>query len=331
MTSEIKQLKSTAQAYKKYALEARRQYISLRLRQDPAIQKLYARLVKKLAKKLTGMPANLQARHLKIIDQLLKEQAGLLSAELTELLTEHIKQAASAGVGFNQAVMVDLIKSAGVKLPGITAMYERVNIQAIEACWARTQKGLYLSDRLWKQGENYRNTMTEIIQEAVATGQDAVTTARALETYVKAGRATLAASYPNMMERMGTRVPQNISYEALRLARTEMTAAFGEGTIAAAKVSPSSKGIRWLLSPNNHPVKDVCDNHAAHDEGLGKGVFPVDEVPMYPAHPNCRCSLLPVNEQPEDFVTRLKRWEKDPKSEPGIEKWYQDIYKKNQG
>ena len=107
-----------------------------------------------------------------------------------------------------------------------------------------------------------------------------------------------------------------------------MTAAFGEGTIAAAKVSPSSKGIKWLLSPNNHPIKDICDEHAAHDEGLGKGVFPVDEVPMYPAHPNCRCSLCGVNEQPEDFVQRLKRWEKNPKSEPELEDWYNNTYKK---
>ena len=329
MTTEIQQLKATAGPYRKWALKARKSYINLRLRQDPQIQKLYARLVKRLAKKLTGMPANLQARHLKIIDQLLKEQAGLLSAELTEKLTGYIKQASSAGVAFNQAVMVDLLKTAGVKMPGITAIYERANIQAIEVCWARTNKGLYLSDRIWKQGENYRNAMTEIIQEAVATGQDAVTTARALETYVKAGRTTLASSYPNMMERMGTRIPQNISYEALRLARTEMTAAFGEGTIAAAKVSPSNKGIRWILS-KSHPITDICDEHAAHDEGLGKGVFPVDDVPLHPAHPNCLCSLVNVNEQPEDFIERLKRWEKDPASEPEVEAWYQNTYKKKQ-
>jgi len=328
--SDIDEIKDAAGAYKKWALEARKSYIDLRLRQDPAIRSMYASLVKRLAKKLTGMPANLQARHLKIIDQLLKEQAGLLSAELTEKLTDYIKQASSAGVAYNQAVMVDLLKTAGVKLPGITAIYERANIQAIEACWARTQKGLYLSDRIWKQGENYRDAMKEIIQEAVATGQDAVTTARALETYVKAGRTTLAASYPKMMERMGTRIPQNLSYEALRLARTEMTAAFGEGTVAAAKVSPSSNGIKWILS-KSHPLADVCDTHAAHDEGLGKGVFPVDDVPMYPAHPGCLCSLLPVNEQPDDFVARLKRWEKDPASEPGVEDWYQNAYKKKQG
>jgi hypothetical protein len=39
---------------------------------------------------------------------------------------------------------------------------------------------------------------------------------------------------------------------------------------------------------------------------------------------------VPVHEDPEDFVARLKRWEKDPKSEPGIERWYQNTYKKTQ-
>lgn len=329
MASDIEQIRDTAGDYRKWALAARAKYIALRLRQDPEIKKLYTRLVKSLAKKLASMPVNLRARHLKIIEQLLKEQATLLADELTKLLTGYIEEAAAAGVGFNKAVTVELVKAAGVKLPGITAIYERANIRAVEAIWARTQKGLYLSDRIWKQGENYRKAMAEIIQEAVAIGQDAVTTARALETYVKAGRTTLASSYPNMMERMGTRIPQNISYEALRLARTEMTAAFGEGTIAAARMSPSSKGIRWIIS-KSHSITDVCDEHAAHDEGLGKGVFPVDEVPPMPAHPHCLCTLVPVHEQPEDFVARLKRWEKDPKSEPGIERWYQNTYKKTQ-
>lgn len=329
MASDIEQIRDTAGDYRKWALAARAKYIALRLRQDPEIKKLYTRLVKSLAKKLASMPVNLRARHLKIIEQLLKEQATLLADELTKLLTGYIEEAAAAGVGFNKAVTVELVKAAGVKLPGITAIYERANIRAVEAIWARTQKGLYLSDRIWKQGENYRKAMAEIIQEAVAIGQDAVTTARALETYVKAGRTTLASSYPNMMERMGTRIPQNISYEALRLARTEMTAAFGEGTIAAARMSPSSKGIRWIIS-KSHSITDVCDEHAAHDEGLGKGVFPVDEVPPMPAHPHCLCTLVPVHEQPEDFVARLKRWGKDPKSEPGIERWYQNTYKKTQ-
>jgi hypothetical protein len=132
-----------------------------------------------------------------------------------------------------------------------------------------------------------------------------------------------------MMERMGTRIPQNISYEALRLARTEMTAAFGEGTVAAAKVSPSSKGIKYILS-NNHPMPDICDIITSKDSGLGPGVYTLGNEPMYPFHPNCLCSVLSYHEQPEDFIARLKMWQSDPKKDPLLEKWYNNIYLKTQ-
>jgi hypothetical protein len=130
-----------------------------------------------------------------------------------------------------------------------------------------------------------------------------------------------------MMKRMKGRVPKDISYEALRLARTETTAAFGEGTIAAARVTPSYKGMKWILS-KAHPLEDICDTLAEADGwGLGAGVYPPGEEPMYPAHPNCLCVLLPIHEQPEEFVQRLKRWRVNPDSEPDIEKWYNTIYK----
>ena len=129
-----------------------------------------------------------------------------------------------------------------------------------------------------------------------------------------------------MMKRMAGRVPGDLCYEALRLARTEMTAAFGEGTIAAARVSPSYIGMKWVLS-KSHPLTDICDDLAAHDEGLGRGVYsPGDEPPM-PAHPNCICTLVPVHEEPEKFVERLKKWKENPASEPKLEDWYKNIYR----
>src|SRR5690606_5467940 len=183
--------------------------------------------------------------------------------------------------------------------------------QAVEAIWARTRNGLYLSDRIWEQGEKYRNAMRDIIQEAVATGQDAVKTARMLERYVRQGAMTLARDYPEMMKRMKGRIPGNISYEALRLARTEMSAAFGEGAIAAARVAPSYLGMKWVLS-GSHPVPDMCDTLATYDSGLGSGVYPPGDEPPYPAHPNCLCALVPIHEKPEEFVERLKHWLEDP-------------------
>jgi len=260
MAREIDEIKDAAGAYRRWALEARKKYIELRLKQDPEIRGLYIRAADRVAKELRKLAVKtpssyLRKRQLQELEAALRTEADRLTGSLTKAFEQYIEQAVEAGGGYSQAIALDLFKKAGMDSAGLRTMFATVNRQAVEACWARTKKGLFLSDRIWEQGEEFRNTMRDIIQEAVATGQDAVKTARMLQQYVRQGKSTLAANYPNMMERMKGRIPGDISYEALRLARTEMTAAFGEGTIAAARVSPSYIGmkgcfrtvIRWSI------------------------------------------------------------------------------------
>ncbi len=328
---EIDEIKDAAGEYRKWALEARKQYIDLRLKQDKEIRQLYNRAADRVAAEIRRLslksPSSyLRKRQLEELETALRQEAERLSDELEKRIGDYIEQAVDAGGGYSKAVALDLFKKAGLDIGGIKNRIAAVNKQAVEACWARTKKGLYLSDRIWQQGENYRNTMRNIIQEAVATGQDAVTTARLLERYVKDGAGTLARDYPEMMKRMAGRIPKDISYEALRLARTEMTAAFGEGTIAAAQVSPSYIGMKWVLS-KSHPMADICDDLASYDVGLGKGVYPPGDEPHLPAHPCCICMLVPVHEQPEEFVERLKKWRNNPESDKKLQEWYENIYK----
>jgi len=331
----IKEIQDAAGEYGKWALEARKQYINLRLRQDAEIRKLYIRAADRIAKELRSYAAKgsgyLYKRHLQELEISLRREAERIAGDLTAQMKEYTQKSAEAGSGYSKAVLIDLVKQAGaddiINMAGIQNLFGRVNTQAVEAIWARTKNGMKLSDRIWQVSESARNAIRDLIQESVAIGQDAVKTARMLERYVRGGANTLASEYPNMMKRMKGRVPKDISYEALRLARTETTAAFGEGTIAAARVTPSYKGMKWILS-KAHPLEDICDTLAEADGwGLGAGVYPPGEEPMYPAHPNCLCVLLPIHEQPEEFVQRLKRWRVNPDSEPDIEKWYNTIYK----
>ncbi len=334
MSREIEELKEAAGAYKRWALEARKKYIDLRLRQDPEIRRLYIRAAERVAGELRRLvlrtPSSyIRKAQLEQLEKSLRFEAERLVGDLTKAITMYIEEAVNAGAGYSETITLGLFEKAGIDTTGLRAFYARVNRQAVEACWARTKGGLYLSDRIWQQGENLRSTMRDLIQESVAIGQDAVKTAWMLEQYVRHGARTLARDYPNMMKRMAGRIPGDLCYEALRLVRTETTAAFGEGTIAAARVSPSYKGLKWVLS-KSHPVEDICDTLAAADYGLGPGVYPPGEEPPYPAHPNELCILVPVHEEPEEFVERLKRWRNNPASEPELEKWYntfgKDLY-----
>jgi len=331
MAKEIDEIKKAAGDYQKWALAARKQYINLRLRQDKEIANLYIRSADRIAKELkqigtTTVSGQIRKKHFKELEKSLRAEAERIQKGLTEAFVDYINSAAKAGAGYTQGVVLNLFDQAGLKTSGIRKLFSRVNKQAVEAVWARTRNGLYLSDRIWEQSENYRTIMRDLIQESVAIGQDAVKTARMLQQYVRQGAGSLARDYPNMMKRMKGRIPGNISYEALRLARTEMTAAFGEGTIAAARVGPSYIGMKWVLS-HSHPVVDICDTLAAHDEGLGRGVYSPGNEPPYPAHPSCMCALVSQHEEPEKFVERLKKWRDDPSSDQELEKWYNEIYK----
>ncbi len=335
MAKEIDEIKKAASDYQKWALAARKQYIQLRLRQDKEIANLYIRSANRITKELqqigtTTISGQIRKKHFKELEKSLRAEAERVQKGLTEAFVDYIDSAAKAGAGYTQGVVLNLFDQAGLKTSGIRKLFSRVNKQAVEAVWARTRNGLYLSDRIWGQSENYRTIMRDLIQESVAIGQDAVTTARMIQRYVREGAMTLAKRYPDMMKRMKGRIPGNISYEALRLARTEMTAAFGEGAIAASRVAPSYIGMKWVLS-GNHPMPDICDTLATYDSGLGPGVYPPGDEPPYPAHPNCLCALVPIHEEPEKFIEKLKKWTENPESEPELEQWYQNIYKPGEG
>ncbi|NWL89577.1 hypothetical protein DMN77_18680 [Paenibacillus sp. 79R4] len=324
----LEQLKLIAGPYAKFALAGRKKYVDLRLRQDQAVRSIYIRAADKVAKEIRrlkrlGLGSQMNIRYLTAVSQSLRESG--IGEALSDLLTGDIVKAVDAGSTYSMEVTLSHIGKTKLAKQPVKRAFFRANKQAVEACWSRTERGLYLSDRIWDKDEKYRKAMTEIIQDGVATGEDPVETARQLEKYVRRGKKTLAVDYPEMMERMGNRIPQDISYEALRLVRTETAAAFGEGTIAAASVSPSYKGMKWVIS-GSHPVPDICDDLANADHGLGKGVWPPGQEPPMPAHPNCLCVLISVHEDTDDFMRRLNEWTKDPQSHADLEDWYTNVY-----
>ncbi|MFW5436572.1 retron-type reverse transcriptase [Paenibacillus apiarius] len=324
----LRQLLLAAGPYAKWALAARKKYIDLRLGQDQEVRRIYIRAADKVAREIRrlkrqGYGNQMNVRYLTALEHSLRQNS--IAESLTGIVTGSIEKAVGAGSSFSYEVTLAHISKTKLGKEPIQRAFFRANKQAVETCLARTHKGLHLSDRIWRHGEKARTVMTEIIQDAVATGEDPVETARALEKYVRRGKKTLAYEYPNMMERMGSRIPQDISYEALRLVRTETAAAYGEGTIAAASVSPSYTGMKWVLSNYSNPC-NVCKALAEADHGLGQGIYPPGGEPPMPAHPNCMCTLVSVHEDTDAFIDRLSAWMKNPASQPDLEKWYQDVY-----
>ena len=140
----------------------------------------------------------------------------------------------------------------------------------------RGPDGYRLSDRIWRVNRRSRARIDRLLTRAINEGVSAERLARSLESSLRPDRKLIR-----------TRTPYNrdASYDAMRLARTEITAAAGRAGIASARANPYVRQMRWNLSPQ-HPRTDICDNLV--------GDYNLDDVPNYPAHAQCLCHLSPV-------------------------------------
>lgn len=155
------------------------------------------------------------------------------------------------------------------------------------------KNGYVLSDRVWNTAVDVRSRIDRLLLYHIQEGTAAVDIAELLTAYLTGEAAPVT-----------TRTPYGTvgSYAARRLARTEITAAAGRATITANIANPWVDATEWKLSPS-HPKVDICDELA--------GVYAVDNVPSYPAHPHCLCYLIPVVRSNPAAVTAALREEID--------------------
>ncbi len=309
------------------SLEARKKLIELLLRQDKEIRKLFIKSIDNIAEEIKKRELEGTVyQYIEMIDEYLKNEALTIEEGLLSLFEEGLKLSVEAGLHQSKQATISLLKKANIDWKPIERSYFRTNEAAVTAMKQHTIKGLNLSDRIWEKARTARGAMGDIIQEAIVQGEHPTKVAEMLQRYVRDGAGTLVAEYPNMMKRLS--VPDDLSYEALRLARTEMASAFGEGVKQGAELNPSNLGIQWSLS-NAGNACDVCKKNATNEEaGLGPGIYLLENLPDYPAHPNCLCVLSEIVEDTDTFIDRLIEWNRNPASQRDIELWYQTTYTK---
>lgn len=333
---QTRKIVQAAGEFRQRILAARNEFLALRLRADQSIRDIYISAYKQAKSIFLEMMQTTKV-HPKQYEafanrfQMLLDEMVHLGVDLEQTLGVYAKDSVGLGLKVHREIFEDiwhtLPDEAKDLLPPVKvqAAFGVVNRQAVEAYWARVGKdGLYVSDRIWQIAAETRAAMKEIVGVGIALGMDAVKTANALETYVLGGSKTFARQYPNMMMRMAGRVKGGTCYEALRLARTEMAAAFGEGTVSGAKFSPACEGLKWTLG-TTHPRPDICNDYAMG--GNGEGVYQWYEIPAFPAHPNCICHLVPIY-RPAEFRVSVEKWLEDPSSNRKLEEWYQGYFLK---
>lgn len=251
-------------------LEARSDFLKLRMRHEKAIRDIYINTAENVAKQLrslSGKDEVMLSGHLKAVERTLRKEADKINVSLNALMKSGVEQAYTFGTRPSDEYLLQAFTKAGVNILNLTTLqrgFGDINTAAVEAFWAKTRHGMILSDRIWDQSQLAREGIQNLIQTGIEQGRDVVEVARDLVAYVKDGAMTLAEDYPNMMARMDIRVPEDLCYEALRLARTEYSMAYQEGTYSRVRMSPASIGIQWMLS-DAHPEPDICDDLAEAD------------------------------------------------------------------
>lgn len=134
--------------------------------------------------------------------------------------------------------------------------------------------GYRLSDRIWRTSIHTRAQIDRIVAEGVSQGKSAVQITQEVEQFLRPRRRGVRTRRP---------YGRNLSYDAMRLSRTEITRANAQADIMSANLNPFVEGVEVVLSAS-HPKEDICDEYA---EG---GPYPKDDAPVLPAHPHCLCS-----------------------------------------
>ena len=133
---------------------------------------------------------------------------------------------------------------------------------------ASTQ-GANWSQRLWMNQDALKAQLDAVLATGLITGQSNQVMARRLRDQVKS-------------------TVKNHAYVAERLARTESARVQYQAQIDSIKAA-DYKYVKWYAEPGACRVCQEINDNDEYD--LGYGVFPVDEVPQIPIHPNCRCSI----------------------------------------
>jgi hypothetical protein len=173
--------------------------------------------------------------------------------------------------------------------------------------------GVNLSDRVWKLAGTAKQEIETIVQNGMKEGKTAEQLSKELRGYLNEPdklfrrvrnkeTGELELSEAAKKYKPGQGVYRSAYKNAMRLARTEIAAAYRRAQWESFQTDPQVIGIRITLS-NNHtcinpktgkpePFYDICDEL--------QGDYPKSFL-WEGWHPQCRCIQLPILVGPEDF------------------------------
>lgn len=166
--------------------------------------------------------------------------------------------------------------------------YYQTNSDALRAFQTRRDNGLNLSQKLWKQADEYKTALEETISTAIQRGTSAVTLSKRVSQYL----LDFDKMRDDYTDKFGKKSKAlDCEYKSMRLARSEINMAYRTAEQERWKQMDFILGYEIKLS-KAHKVKDVCDCLA--------GKYPKD-FKWTGWHPNDMCYAVPIIMSDEQF------------------------------
>jgi hypothetical protein len=169
--------------------------------------------------------------------------------------------------------------------------------------------GYRLSDRIWRASTSTRNKIDGMISEAFAEGIGALELSRKLEQFLLPTRANLRTDKPYGV---------NASFDAMRIARTEIARAANHAAFISAYTNPYVNQIDVRRSSNGDASCPICPQHATI--GIGgerlREPYSIYSADICPYHPHCMCVVIGVLQDSASTITmRLRAVMEDSRAE----------------
>jgi hypothetical protein len=177
-----------------------------------------------------------------------------------------------------------------------------------------------LSGRIWKWDRESREGINRVLMDGIANQKSAWDIAKNLEQYLGANedcprwtstrlhgrtKKEIAAGDTGGLLSGNACDGSGVSYNALRLARTEIQKAHTLATDRIMAAQPWVEKEKVHLSAA-HPETDICDDVVGGGE-KGEGVYDVGTIEL-PLHPNCLCYKTAVLMDEKDFTSQMNGW-----------------------
>jgi hypothetical protein len=197
------------------------------------------------------------------------------------------KEAARAAADSMDFLQNRLWRAGGADASDFRRAIRRSAETGVDAYLSRQENLQGLSKRVYKNDLLGRGRVSATINKGLLRGLSARELANEISGLIRPG------------------VRGGVSYNAMRLARTEINNAFHFSSIRYTREQPWVTGYKWNLS-GSHGRVDICNEYAQKNhDSLGRGVFKKSNVPGKP-HPNCLCYITTVSTPPGKFERQLR-------------------------